>query len=110
MRVRIVKRRFRLRRIRAKAVRFPISFQIHVSCLRPKIQNKRGRGCISSQETDVTFTNPDYFHEENVAPPGHAAVDGKVDRIGEADERVDHQHDVLRHLVVQERVEAERDQ
>ena len=42
--------------------------------------------------------------------PGHAAVDGKVDRVGEADERVDHQHDVLRHLVVQERVEAERDQ
>ena len=42
-----------------------------------------------------------------VPPPGHAAVDGKVDRVGEADERVDHQHDVLRHLVVQERVEAE---
>ena len=84
-------------------------------------QNKRRKGCKSSQGTgwqwwwptswnDVTFTNPDYFHEENVAPPGHAAVDGKVDRIGEADKRVDDQHNVLRHLVVQKRVEAERDQ
>ena len=42
-----------------------------------------------------------------VPPPGHAAVDGKVDRVGEADEGVDDQHDVLRHLIVQEGVEAE---
>ena len=39
--------------------------------------------------------------------PGHAAIDGKVDRVGEADEGVDDQHDVLRHLVVQEGVETE---
>ena len=40
--------------------------------------------------------------------PAHAAVDGKVDRVGEADERVDDQHDVLRHLIVQEGVETEK--
>ena len=39
--------------------------------------------------------------------PAHSTVDGKVDRVGEADERVDDQHDVLRHLIVQEGVEAE---
>ena len=35
MRVRIVKRSLSLRSIRAKVVRFPISFQIHISCPRP---------------------------------------------------------------------------
>ena len=39
--------------------------------------------------------------------PGHATVDGEVDRVGEADEGVDDQDNVLRHLIVQERVETE---
>ena len=43
----------------------------------------------------------------SVLLPGHAAVDGKVDRVGEADEGVDDQDDVLRHLIVQEGVETE---
>ena len=51
--------------------------------------------------------NPDYFHRENAAPPGHAAVDGKVDRVGEADEGVDDQDDVLCHVVVKKGVETE---
>ena len=40
MRVRIVKRSLSLRSIRAKVVRFPISFQIHVSCPRPRHSKK----------------------------------------------------------------------
>ena len=38
--------------------------------------------------------------------PAHSTVDGKVDGVGEADEGVDDQDDVLRHLVVQEGVET----
>ena len=38
--------------------------------------------------------------------PGHAAVDGEVERVGEADDGVDDQHHRVRHLVVHERVDA----
>ena len=44
----------------------------------------------------------------NDGGPGHAAVDGKVDRVGEADEGVDDQHDVLCHVVVKKSVETEK--
>ena len=32
--------------------------------------------------------------------PGHATVDGKVDRIGDTDERVDEEDNVPRHVIV----------
>ena len=44
----------------------------------------------------------------NDGGPGHAAVDGKVDRVGEADEGVDDQDDVLCHVVVKKGVETEK--
>ena len=34
------------------------------------------------------------------SPPGHAAVDGKVDWVGEADEHIDEEDDLADHLVV----------
>ena len=40
-------------------------------------------------------------------PPGHATVDGKVEGIGEADEHVDEEDDLVRHLVVKELHQAE---
>ena len=53
-------------------------------------------------------------HDEHVANygndndgwPGHSTVDGKVDGVGEADESIDDQDNVFRHLVVQEGVET----
>ena len=40
-------------------------------------------------------------------PPGHATVDGKVEGIGEADEHVDEEDDLVRYLVVKELHQAE---
>ena len=40
-------------------------------------------------------------------PPGHAAVDCEVEGIGEADEHVDEEDDLVRHLVVKELNQAE---
>ena len=35
-------------------------------------------------------------------PPGHATVDGKVEGVGEADDDVDEEDDVVHQLVVKE--------
>ena len=39
--------------------------------------------------------------------PGHAAVDAKVDGIGEADEHIDEEDDLVGHLVVKKLHQAE---
>ena len=41
------------------------------------------------------------------SPPGHAAVDGKVDWVGEADEHIDEEDDLADHLVVKKLHHAE---
>ena len=40
-------------------------------------------------------------------PPGHATVDGKVDGVGEADEHIDEEDDLVGHLVVKKLHQAE---